>query len=116
MLGRACRARVWRAAGRPRSCSYDRGWAQSAGTSDPPSSVMRAPKRTNVGSEQYACDEGLSLLNPVACSSSVAGTNQKTFVRWARSAVEFIRISMRSSHCETTFSCTFCGRWVDTSR
>ena len=32
------------------------------------------------------------------------------------SAAEFIRISTRLSHWESTLSCTFEGRWVDTSR
>ena len=33
----------------------------------------------------------------------------------ALSAAELRRIRMRLSHCEMTFSCTFCGRWVATS-
>ena len=33
----------------------------------------------------------------------------------ALSAAELSRIRMRLSHCEMTFSWTFCGRWVATS-
>ena len=47
-----------------------------------------------------------------ARSISPGGTNEKTSARCARSAAEFMRMRTRLSHCESTFSCTFWGRWV----
>ena len=54
--------------------------------------------------------------NVAAWPIRLAGTNEKTASANAASAREFSRMSTRLSHCEMTFSWTFCGRWVESSR
>ena len=45
-----------------------------------------------------------------------AGRTRRRSAMNAASAAELSRIRTRLSHCEMTFSWTFCGRWVATSR
>ena len=92
--------------------------AQVAGTSAPPSWAIRAPKRISAGCGEIlpATSASPSLNVGRAVDQARAGRTRRRPARSAVSAAELSRISTRLSHCEMTFSCTFCGRWVETSR
>ena len=51
----------------------------------------------------------------VASETSAGGTKPYSSAINAASAAELSRISTRLSHCESTFSWTFAGRWLATS-
>ena len=79
--------------------------------------AMRAPKRISAGWDAILPATSASPWPKVlARSIRPTGTNEKVWATWPRSAVEFIRMRTRLSHCESTFSWTFCGRWVTTTR
>ena len=63
-----------------------------------------------------AGDECLPMRNDVAPATRPGGTNENNLPRSVRSASEFILMSSRLSHWDTTFSCTLFGRCVEVSR
>ena len=65
---------------------------------------------------ELAGDERLALAEAGRAVEQRAWDERKDVAEIGEVGGEFIRISARLSHCETTFSCTFCGRCVATSR
>ena len=90
-----------------------RAAAQVAGTSAPPSSETRAPKRSRAGSgEIFPAIRASPWRKMTERSIRLGGTKENAAWAKAASASEFSRISTRLSAWERTFSAIFCGRCV----
>jgi hypothetical protein len=103
---RAPRHRNWYGAPHPRSPIRSlRAAAHVAGTSAPPSSVIRVPKRSSAGcGEIFPAIRGSPWWKVTARSIRLGGTNENAARVNAASASEFSRMSTRMSAWERTFS------------
>jgi len=82
----------------------------------PPRRCACPPARTRRGAEPGPQRAPAPFGTTLRLRRDPGGTNENNLPRSVRSASEFILMSSRLSHWDTTFSCTLCGRCVEVSR